>query len=202
MITYRTAVPSDYTYLAAIHVKAFEGFFLTTLGIKFLQTYYFSCLKHEKTIAICACDEHNEIIGFASGTIWSKGYNKSIVFSNILGFGMAFLRIMFTRPKAIIRLQNNMDKDSYKDDQGNYAELLSIAILPSYKGQGIGKKMLIAFEKAALARKGDKISLTTDYFNNHDVIEFYKKSGYEVFYDVITYPDRHMLKMLKNLNKQ
>lgn len=201
MITYRIAVPSDYMRLAEIHVKAFEGFFLTTLGIKFLQTYYYTCLKHEKTIAVCACDEHNEIIGFASGTIWSKGYNKSIVFSNIVGFGLAFLRIVLTKPKAIIRLQNNMNKDSYKDDKGDYAELLSIAILPSYKGHGIGKNMLLAFEKAALEKNSEKISLTTDYFNNHDVIEFYKRSGYEVLYDLITYPDRHMLRMLKTLDK-
>lgn len=201
MITYRIAVPSDYMRLAAIHVKAFEGFFLTTLGIKFLQTYYYTCLKHEKTIAVCACDDHNEIIGFASGTIWSKGYNKSIVFSNIVGFGLAFLRIVFTKPKAIIRLQNNMNKDSYKEDKGDYAELLSIAILPSYKGHGIGKNMLLAFERAALEKNSEKISLTTDYFNNHDVIEFYKRSGYEVLYDLITYPDRHMLRMLKNLDK-
>lgn len=201
MIKYRKAVPSDYKQFAYIHTQAFAGFFLTTLGINFLNTYYLSCLRDKNTIAVCACDENDQIIGFASGSIWSKGYNKNIISTNPLKFGIAALRIVFTKPLALVRLFNNLTKSNNENDKGDYAELLSIGILPSYKGKGIGKQILIEFENEAVRLNSKKISLTTDYYNNDDVVEFYKKLGYEVFYDFITYPNRKMLKMLKHITK-
>lgn len=201
MIRYRKAVLSDYKQFAKIHIQAFEGFFLTTLGIEFLNTYYLSCLRDKRTVAVCAYDENDEIVGFASGSVWSKGYNKNIILSNLSGFGLATLRIIFTKPLALVRLMNNLSKNSNENDKGDYAELLSIGILPSYKGKGIGKQILIEFEKEAVICKIKKISLTTDYYNNEDVVKFYKKSGYEIFYDFITYPNRKMIKMIKVFNK-
>ena len=201
MIKYRNASVADYKKLALIHTQTFEGFFLTTLGFQFLCTYYLSCLKNKKTVAICAYLPNQELIGFASGSILSKGYHKSIVSSNFFRFGIALIKVMCTRPSAILRLLNNLDKTKEVDDKGDYAELLSIAILPSHKGLGIGKQMLLEFETEVGKRNGDKIALTTDYFDNVSVIEFYKKSGYAVFYDFVTYPNRKMIKMIKRLNK-
>ncbi len=199
MIKYRKAIPSDYKQFARIHIQAFEGFFLTTLGIDFLYTYYLSCLKDKNTIAVCAYNENEEIIGFASGSVWSKGYNKNIVLSNPFRFGMATVKIIFTKPLALVRLLNNLTKNNNKDDKGDYAELLSIGILPSYKGKGIGRQILIEFEKQAVTFNSKRISLTTDYYNNEDIVEFYKKLDYEIFYDFVTYPNRKMIKMIKNL---
>lgn len=201
MIRYRKAIPADYKQFAYIHTQAFEGFFLTTLGVNFLSTYYLSCLKAKSTIAVSAFNENNEIIGFASGSVWSKGYNKNIVLSNPLGFGVAAIKIIFTKPIALLRLLNNLTKNHNENDKGNYAELLSIGILPTYKGMGIGKQMLIEFEKEAKEVKSERISLTTDYYNNEEIVQFYKKLGYETFYDFITYPNRKMIKMIKNLSK-
>lgn len=198
MIKYRKAFPSDYKQFGDIHIQAFKGFFLTTLGINFLYTYYFSCLKNKKTIAVCAYNENNEIVGFASGSVWSKGYHKSIILSNPIRFGMAALRIFFTKPLALVRLLNNLTKNNNEVDKGDYAELLSIGILPSYKGKGIGKQILIEFEKEAVICNSKRISLTTDCYNNENVLQFYKKLGYEVFYDFLTYPNRKMIKMIKN----
>jgi ribosomal protein S18 acetylase RimI-like enzyme len=199
MIKFRKANPTDYKRFAFIHTQAFVGFFLTTLGKGFLATYYLSCLKHKSTIAVCAYDEEDNIIGFASGSIWSKGYNKNVILANKLAFGFAALKIVLTRPLALARLINNLSKNNNKEDKGDYAELLSIAILPTYKGLGIGKQILIEFEKEAILQNSNKISLTTDFYNNEDIVKFYKKLGYDIFYDFITYPNRKMIKMIKQI---
>lgn len=80
--------------------------------------------------------------------------------------------------------------------------MLSIAILPDLKGSGYGKVLLDEFEKKAKFHQASKIALTTDYNNNDNVIKFYNKSGYEVYYDFIAYPNRHMYKLIKKLDEK
>lgn len=99
----------------------------------------------------------------------------------------------------LTRLAKNLDKNPSTSDDRNYAELLSIAILPQLKGSGTGKALLELFEEEVVIRGGQKIALTTDYENNERVIAFYQKCGYEIFYDFVTYPNRHMYKMIKTL---
>lgn len=202
MIGYRKANSKDYKSFAQIHMQAFKGFFLSTLGFSFLCTYYFSCLKSKRTIAICAYTPDEKIIGFASGSLISKGYHKNIFFSSFFRFGISLIKVVFSRPHSILRLINNLDKNNTVEDKGDYSELLSIAILPDYKGKGIGKNMLSVFEQEVFTRDGNRIALTTDFFNNESVIEFYEKSGYETFYHFTTYPNRRMVKLIKTIKTQ
>ena len=62
--------------------------------------------------------------------------------------------------------------------------------------------MLEEFEKKLIFHNVSKIALTTDFNDNDSVIKFYNKCGYDVYYDFIAYPNRHMYKMIKNLSKQ
>jgi ribosomal protein S18 acetylase RimI-like enzyme len=195
----RIVEQAEFDSLAKLHIQAFNNFFLTTLGSGFLQTYYQTCLKSKEAIAVCATNEKGEIIGFGMGCILSKGFHKRLVFQNFTKFSLQALRIIFTNPKAIFRLSYNLDKNSNKIDDGNYAELLSIAVSPAEKGSGVGKKMIAYFEAEAKAKGCLKVALTTDYYNNDDVIAFYKRSGYEMFYEFSTYPNRRMYKMIKEI---
>jgi ribosomal protein S18 acetylase RimI-like enzyme len=196
----RSAKPDDYRAMAAIHHKAFSGFFLTSLGIRFLETYYKACIKHPDSIAVCAIDANGSMLGFATGSIKAAGYHRNLLFQNPLGFLASALRSVLLKPSVLIRLIKNLDKNLSENDDRNYAELLSIAILPQLKGSGAGKALLEMFEEEVKEKGGCKIALTTDYENNDRVIAFYQKFGYEIFYDFKTYPDRHMYKMIKTLS--
>jgi len=195
----RAAVKSDYKTLADIHVKAFDEFFLTSLGVGFMRTYYKASLESKESIAFCAIDESGKIIGFSSGCSQAAGFHKRLLKSNFLLFLFQGITLTFTNPKAIIRLARNLDKNENPADDGKYAELLSIGVLPSSKGLGVGKALINAFEEDAKKRGCKKISLTTDYTGNQDVLSFYKKTGYEVFYEFTTYPNRKMFKLIKNI---
>ena len=196
---FRTVEISESKELATIHLETFKGFFLTLLGLKFLNTYYKACIKSNESIVICATDEYENIIGFSVGCTHSKGYHKRLIKQNIVPFMVQAIIILFSNPAAIIRLGKNLGKNSDKKDNGNYAELLSIGVLPTHNGQGIGKELIKMFEAEAVDNGCTEIALTTDFYDNDRVLKFYKNTGYEILYKFITYPNRKMYKLIKNL---
>ena len=199
-MNYRKVKLVEYKILASIHKKAFPDFFLTTLGVNFLKDYYKASLTSINSISIGAVDDKRNIVGFAVGSIKSKGYHKNLLFENFFLFTTRAIILILTKPLAIIRLIKNLDKNHTSEDDGNYSELLSIGILPELKGSGIGKELLFSFEKEVKIRGGNKIALTTDFENNERVIAFYEKCGYQKFYSFTTFPSRKMYKMIKTLD--
>ena len=187
--------------IVKVHEKAFKNFFLTSLGTNFLKLYYSSSLQNKKTILLISVDKKNNILGFAMGTILSKGFHKELIKENFLKFVYQGLIILLNNPNHIIRLFNNLNKNqsNLEQDDQNYGELLSIGVSPEFKGKGVGKELVEEFEKNLKKRKCNTISLTTDYYNNDYTVSFYKKNGYRELYDFIAYPNRKMHKLIKKL---
>ena len=189
---------SDCDQIVRIHKLAFADFFLTQLGTSFLNTYYRSSIKHERCIAVGAFDQE-KMVGFAIGTIESKGYHNRLLKQNFFAFLWQTICILFTRPNALCRLKKNMSKTANLNDDGNYAELLSLGLDPFYFGKGIATVLGKEFESSVRQMKGKTITLTTDKENNEHVIDFYTKQGYTLFYEFLAYPNRKMLKLIKQL---
>lgn len=191
---------SDIPSIARIHSETFKDFFLTTLGEKFLRTYYRSYFKCNESVLLVVKDtDINELIGFAAGTAHSEGFHKRLIKKNLIDFFVTGVLIIFSRPSALIRIMKNLDKKTDVADDGNYAELLSIAILPQYAGKGIGKKILEEFEKNVKSKGGSRLALTTDFENNDSTLRFYKGCGYSVFNEFVAFPNRLMYKLIKEL---
>lgn len=200
MIGYRKSKISDSCKIARIHLKSFPDFFLTTLGYSFLKTYYRSCVKSKEAISICAIKQDDKkLVGFAVGSYNSEGFNKRLIFSNLLEFSYRSIFLLFTKPLALIRLYKNLTKKINKDDKGDYAELFSIGVCPEQNGLGIGQQLLHRFENLVREKGVNTVTLTTDTENNDRVLRFYKKSGYAHYYDFLTYPNRKMVKLIKEL---
>ncbi len=193
---FRKMVESDVIKVSLIHTKAFKDFFLTSLGMNFLKTYYRACLKNQHTIAFCAEDNMGNLVGFATGSIWAKGYHKTIFLNNIISFIASLTFSILKNPRILIRLVMNLEKKENTNDTGEYAELLSICVNPDYKGGGVGKELLMVFHLEVKKRGGVKVALTTDKLNNEAVLAFYKKCGYTTLYDFIAYPKREMYKLI------
>lgn len=196
----RKTTQQDIDGIVKIHQQAFPDFFLTTLGNKFLRLYYKCMCDNEDAITLCA-EEDGEVKGFATSSYYSHGFNTALIKKNFFKFGLMGVELMFTKPKAILRLAKNLDKKAEGnavEDNGEYAELYSIAVKPGNQGSGIGKKLLIATEED-VAKHNSKISLTTDYYNNEKTIGFYHSLGYQDYYEFMTYPERKMWRMIKEL---
>ena len=63
----RIATTKDVPQIVKIHMNAFEGFFLTTLGRSFLSFYYNAFVNSKDGIVLCAIID-NEVYGFAAAT--------------------------------------------------------------------------------------------------------------------------------------
>ena len=200
MIIRRIIDNKEIVKVVSIHENAFPGFFLTTLGFHFLKIYYRSVLKHKDGILLGCFSENNKLYGFCAATKISKNFNKKIVKENIMQFTLISLRLLFSKPTSLIRLKNNFTKkNSVVIDNVEYAELLSIAVSVKNQRRGIGEKLLLQLENELKYEACKNLSLTTDYFNNEKTIDFYKKIGYNVLYDFVSYPERRMYRMIKNL---
>lgn len=196
----RKANKDDVKEIVSIHQQAFPNFFLTTLGNRFLQLYYKCMCNCEDAVTLCA-EENGEVKGFATSSYYSHGFNTTLIKKNLFKFGLMGIELMFTKPKAILRLAKNLDKKAEGnavEDIGDYAELYSIAVKPGNQGSGIGKKLLRATEED-VAKHNSKISLTTDYYHNEKTIGFYHSLGYQDYYEFVTYPERRMWRMIKQL---
>lgn len=199
MVT-REATLKDCDSITEIHLRSFDNFFLSSLGRRFLKIFYKACIKNPESIAVVCCSPAGEIVGFAVGTSRSEGYYRKLLIKNIPAFFLEAALLLFTKPKALKRLALNLTKSDGTDDADNAAELLSIATLPEFKGSGIGKQLLDVFEVKLRERGCITVSLTTDYYDNADVVRFYQNGGYKIKNDFIAYPDRRMYRMIKHLN--
>ncbi len=199
MIAIQKATKNDIEAIVRVHKAAFPDFFLTQLGTAFLRLYYKSVMNHKDGVLL-ACKMDGVTIGLCAGTVLSAGFNTKLIKANIFEFGIESMKILFTKPKALIHLMKNMSKEvSTVGDDGKYAELLSIAVDPKVQRSGAGKAMLLELEKVIKEKGGAELSLTTDYVDNDKAVGFYKSLGYESWYDFVTYPNRRMYRLIKQL---
>ena len=199
MIEIEKAIVSDVKGIVAIHNNAFPDFFLTKLGDDFLCLYYKSMCKCEGAVTLCALED-GKVVGFSTTAIKSAGFNTRLIMDNIAGFIWEALKLLFTKPMSLIHLAKNMSKTkSEVEDKGEYAELFSIGVSPDCQGKGVGSKLLVGTEKILASKGVSKNSLTTDKFNNGSTIAFYQRNGYEVLYEFTAYPNREMIRYIKNL---
>lgn len=190
----------DIDHIVDIHINAFKGFFLTSLGRGFLHFYYSAFLKSNDTVVICAEDGDGNLLGFSAATKVSKGFNSRLIKENFLSFFALSLKLIFTNPNALLRLVKNLSKKSDEvEDKEDYAELFSIGVDSSQQGKGIGKLLLTRTEEILKSKGVKKVSLTTDYDNNDSAIGFYHSMGYAELYVFTTYPKRKMYRLIKNL---
>ena len=195
----RIAKVEDVPQIVKNHEDAFEGFFLTSLGSRFLQFYYKTFIKSKDGIVFCAVED-GIVLGFSAATMQCHGFNAKLIKNNILSFFVLAVKLLFTKPGALVRLAKNITKKSNEVvDNENYAELYSIGVLSEAQGKGIGKMLLYATESALKNEGVEKVSLTTDFYNNESTVAFYHSMGYSTLYEFITYPNRKMYRLIKIL---
>ena len=202
-IIIRDSKVQDAKLLAKLHIQIFPGFFLSTLGVSFLTSYYKVVLRHPETICLFAEDIDHQVYGYVLGRANAKGYLKRIVKSAPLSFSIHALRLLFTRPMALIRLIKNLEKrrnDKDVSDDQNYSEIGLIGVVPDYKGLGIGHKLLNEFQNRLKSFGVNYLSLTTDAKNNESTLIAYKSWGFKVYYSFVSYPDREMVRLIKQIN--
>lgn len=200
----RLAEKKDIENLAYLQEKVFPGFFMASLGHGFLKTFYKVAISYPETTCLVAEDEEGAFLGYVFGRTRAKGYLKNVLKRGLLLFGIEGIKLLFTRPSAIIRLAKNLDKkdsSGMNSDDKDYAEIGLIGVIPDKKGMGIGHTLFYAFEQEVKQKGAKRISLTTDCNNNDNTLTAYKAWGFRVLYEFVTYPDRRMYRLIKDIEQ-
>lgn len=176
----RPATLADLRAVAAIHKRAFAGFFMTELGETFLARYYRLVLEYLDGL-LWVAEVDGLPVGFVAGFVRPAGFYR-LMRRRAFELGLAALPVLLRRPSIIWRLAANARRTGDASDvEGNVlSELASVAVDPAYAGKGIGARLVRAFIEASRARGADVVYLTTDAQNNAAVNRFYQGLGFRL----------------------
>lgn len=196
----RDADLDDLPAVTDVHMKAFPGFFLTTLGTSFVQTMYRAFLLNVNGIFVVN-ETDTGVCGFAVGVMESSNKDRKLAMKLLPQFVWAVIPAVLQNPyRVFTRIMSQfLNHDGAPDVPSGAAVLRSIGVLPELKGQGVASVLLRAFEERALRMGATSLALTTDVLDNQRAIQFYRKHGYQIAQEFKQGKRRAMFLMLKEL---
>ncbi len=169
----------DIKDVTAVHIRSFEGFFLSFLGPRFLYQLYRSIIEDVNGIAYVA-KRDGQILGFAAGSTKTRELYKQMIKRRLFSFAWASVGAFLRKPGILFRLLRAFRMPTEQDAIPNCGTLMSIGVLPDTQGYGIGKKLVKAFLEESSKRCVTCVLLTTDRENNENTNVFYQKIGFRV----------------------
>lgn len=160
----------DISQIAGLHHRELDGF-LSELGVEFLEKFYRCSLSIPEMWTIVE-KSNDHICGFVSGVMSVNGLNKKIIFKDLWGFILLFLKIFITQPKLIVKTVKTITYPGFSSDS---PELLTMVVNRKHQGKGIGRNL---FEKCVeeFRKRGIK-SFRISAYDRLPANGFYKHIG-------------------------
>jgi len=175
----KTAGESDLTEIVEVHSHAFDGFFLTRMGPRFLKLLYTGFRELDGGICLIARDDRR-VVGFVAGTTRPAGFFRELLLKQWWRFALAAVSGILRNPIEVTR--RCASAVFYRGERPpNISErsalLSSLAVSPEFAGRGIGTILVEVFVSKARDHGCDSVYLLTDADNNQTVNNFYRKCG-------------------------
>jgi ribosomal protein S18 acetylase RimI-like enzyme len=173
-----------------VHLAAFQGFFLTLLGPRFLRLLYSEAVLMDE-IALVA-EDRGELIGFVMGSTDPRVFFKNLLRRRSVGFASAAVPAVLRRPTIAVRVARAIRKPKIAARPVGTATLMSLGVDPGIQGSGAGKLLVLAFIEEARRRGATHVDLTTDKIDNERANAFYRRIGFTVAREIVT-PEQRVL---------
>ncbi len=188
----RKAGIDDLNEIVDIHLASFGGFFLSSLGPRFLKIFYKEFLVHNKSCCLVSIEDER-VVGFVVGVLNPSEFFRCMFKKRLLHLFLGCLNSIMSNPSVVIKLIRRAATYPGKSPRSDHVALLSsIAVLPEYHSKKIGEELVKMFLKEVKGMGADEVTLTTDKFNNDKVIAFYKKLGFTLSKSFVSYEGREM----------
>jgi ribosomal protein S18 acetylase RimI-like enzyme len=170
------------------HIKSFPRRFMTEMGCHWLCALYRFFIRHPESICWVAVDVNSKVIGLAVGgdpNIREEFLASALVRYPHLIF-WKFLSKKLVRRVLIHELVRKLHRkntaarstDTKSSGTGiRSGNLLSICVLPDYKGTGVGGKLIESFQLACKAEGYEQLTLSV-LKENSRAVAFYKMHGW------------------------
>lgn len=175
-----------------IHMGAFKGFFLTSLGVGFLRLLYSFYVSSPKSGVFGYFDGNGVLQGFLAFSGDLSGLYKRMIVRRLPLFAWYSLGALVRNPKIISRLVGALFYPSATKRTEAYVELASIGVMPDVKSSGIGSKLVSALKENVDFSKFEYITCETDAVDNEAANAFYRKNGFVLAREYSTRQGRKM----------
>ena len=196
----REAKTSDLDAVSAVHIKCFPDSFSTALGAfkpKFLgegyllSRFYSEYMKANPELFLVAENDSGEIVGFCMGYYCEKNdYIKRYFLNNKINIALRILTLLLRGNKqawkkvaGVLKKGDPFETINYEIadiDECKKGDLLSICVLPEYRGSGIAQQLIEKYH-AVLKKSGRQVCILTVATDNGRGIAFYERNGYIPF---------------------
>lgn len=174
-----------------IHIKTFNGFFLTFMGKGFLRQMYSSYAQYDNAGLLVAYEDDTPV-GFLAYSADMSGLYKYMIKRKLIPFAWYSLCAFFRKPMVFMRLLRAFLKPSEAKRNEKYVELASIGVSPECKSKGVGSALISELRRITDFNMYRYITLETDAVNNEIANNFYKKNGFELYREYKTREGRKM----------
>ena len=182
MITIRNMSASDQgdiRKLSKLHTRAFPDFFLTQLGVGFLDALYKGYLSDERS-GIIVAEDNGRLAGFIAYSNDYPNFYKGLIKNHLFRFAFCSMGAALRHPSFIKRLLGAFKKSDSVVKSEKYVELASICVEPKMGKKGIGSQLIDHLKEMVDFNKYAYINLETDAVNNDAVNRFYVKNGFKL----------------------
>jgi len=199
-VNIRAARKEDLDAVVGIHMRAFRGFFLTTLGPRFLFELYRGFFSTPDGRLLVA-EVDGKIGGFVAGTLAPRRFFRSLLAAHWWRFGTAALGAIIRRPHDVLpRVLSAIWYRGEAPSQLPGAALLSsIAVNPDISGVGIGRMLINAYCEEASKKGVAFVYLTTDRDRNDSTNRFYRLHDFEIESELRRRNGRVMIRYVRAL---
>lgn len=181
MITYRLATLADIPSIAKVHLMCFPDSMWAFLGEALIRAFYSEYVQ-EQNIFVVAEEDHS-LIGFCMGyerpTKARERFmqkNKKALIRRVLIGLLSCNKLVYSKC-----LDNFLPKSKgYEATQKG--DLLSICVLPEFRGKGVADALVQHFEELLRNRNITAYTLSV-YTDNIRAISFYKRQGLEPVFE-------------------
>jgi ribosomal protein S18 acetylase RimI-like enzyme len=196
----RRARVEDLPSIVDLHMRAFPGFFLSTLGHRFLLEVYRGFLNDSHG-RIFVAETDGTVVGFVAGTLAPDSFFRNLLLCRWFVFAWSASGAILRRPRATIpRLLSALRYRGERPSRLESAALLSsIAVEPDSNGLGIGKMLLTAYREEARVEGRRYVYLTTDRNANEAVNRFYLRHSFAAESEIHRPDGRTMVRYVSKL---
>ena len=179
-MTIREMKAEDIEQIVALHMRAFQAFFLTFLGPKFLSEIYLAFASDPTVAAFVAEDEQGRIVGAVAGPLEPSGYFGRLLKRRWWAFCLASVKAVLRHPTIIPRLFRAVFYRGESPKGPPRALLSCIMVDPQTQRQGLGRALVERWVKSVQKQGIRGCFLLTDAEGNDAINRFYARCGWRI----------------------